>query len=190
VQGCKNLAQNLSSSQRLPINLYIFRIVLMRRTINVIGATRESQEKSRKCSQKQYFSVTTTTSRGGRSSKSAMSEAEGVDPEAAAMSLRTRLTPGTKSLTQCSPGELAMRAAYSYLDGTHESPSEAAKEYCCQRQHVHYYVRKLVSQGVSRSDTASSGRTSSHARPTRRMCCRVRTRRTSASSKRGTSSPR
>ena len=53
-----------------------------------------------------------------------------------------------------------MRAAYSFLDGTHESPSEAAKEYCCQRQHVHYYVRKLVSQSVSRSDTASSGRTS------------------------------
>ena len=85
-----------------------------------------------------------------------MAEAEDNDLATAARSLRSRRLPSTKPITQCGPGERAMRAAYGYLDGTFLSPKHAAKEFCCKRQHVDYYVRKLVGQGIARSDASLS----------------------------------
>ena len=53
------------------------------------------------------------------------------------------------------PGQLALKAAYGYLEAAYESPAAAAAEYGVDRQLVNYYVRKLVAQGVSRSETSA-----------------------------------
>ena len=51
-----------------------------------------------------------------------------------------------------------MRAAYAFLDGTFETITQAALEFCCQRSHVTYYVRKLAGQGITRSESTQSSR--------------------------------
>ena len=79
-----------------------------------------------------------------------MAEVNAVDLSNAVMSLRSRQTPCTKILEQCTPGERAMRVAYAFVDGTFETTTQAAFEYSCQRPHVNYYVRKLAGQGVVR----------------------------------------
>ena len=53
------------------------------------------------------------------------------------------------------PGQLALKAAHGYLEASHESPGAAAAEWGVDRQLVNYYVRKLVAQGVSRSETSA-----------------------------------
>ena len=60
------------------------------------------------------------------------------------------------SLWLATPGASAMRAAHAYLEGTFESPGQAAEAYGCQRQLVYYYVRKMANAGVTRSKSASS----------------------------------
>ena len=47
-----------------------------------------------------------------------------------------------------------MKAAHDYLEARYDSPGEAAEKYGVERQHVNYYVRKLVAQGVERSETS------------------------------------
>ena len=48
-------------------------------------------------------------------------------------------------------GALARKAAYECLEARFESPREAANKWGVDRQHVNYYVRKLVAAGVCRS---------------------------------------
>ena len=55
-----------------------------------------------------------------------------------------------------------MRAMYGYLDGTFSNPNHDAREMCCQRPLVQYYVRKLKGQGITRSDASGSARS---------LCC-------------------
>ena len=94
--------------------------------------------------------------------KFAMSEVEVADLATSATFLRPRTLALTEPLTRCGLGERAMRAAYGYLDGTFSSPNHVAREMCCQRPRVHYYVRKLVGQGIARSDASGSARS---------LCC-------------------
>ena len=85
-----------------------------------------------------------------------MAEAVAVELSNATMSLRSRPTQHVKKLEQCTAGARAMRAAYAFLDGTFETITQAALEFCCQRPHVTFYVRQLAGQGIVRSEATHS----------------------------------
>ena len=68
---------------------------------------------------------------------------------------RCRAPDPAKKIDELPAGEQAMRAAYLYLDATYESPGVAASAFGVERQHVNYYVRKLTSGGIERSEGSS-----------------------------------
>ena len=69
---------------------------------------------------------------------------------------RSRKAVACAEKSNGAPGEAGMKAAYQYLDGTFESPASAAEHWLVERQLVNYYVRKLVAQGVPRSERSAS----------------------------------
>ena len=49
-----------------------------------------------------------------------------------------------------------MRAAQAFLQNDFDSPTAAAKAFCCQRELVNYYIRKLAGFGYVRSESRAS----------------------------------
>ena len=58
-------------------------------------------------------------------------------------------------------GQRSRQAAAQYLDATFDSPAAAAAHWEVDRQHVNYYVRKLVAAGVPRSEKSCASETAS-----------------------------
>ena len=76
-------------------------------------------------------------------------------PESVRRSSRSRSPPAFAAQEYQAPGADGMKAAHQYLDGTFASPGESAIHWGVDRQLVNYYVRKLVAQGVPRSERSS-----------------------------------
>ena len=72
---------------------------------------------------------------------------------------RSRALVVYQSAAKSPSGGNAMKAAYEYLDALFDSPGAAAAHHGVERQHVNYYVRKLVNSGVCRSEKSVSGQT-------------------------------
>ena len=90
-----------------------------------------------------------------RGEKVGAMSAEGAAPEVEAPTRRSSrqcvvTPPALKS--ENGPGQLAMQAAYKYMVGAFDTPRMAAEDYGVDRQLVHYYVRKLVAQGMTMSE--------------------------------------